>query len=141
MKDAHADDAAFADDDAFGDFSARADEAIVFDDDGVRLQRLEHAAQTGAARDVAVLADLRAGADRRPGVDHRVFTDIGADVDEARHQDGAARDVRGVADDRARHGAEACAREIFGRPLREFRRHLVVPVARRRDRRGSAPSD
>ena len=67
---------AFADDDAFGDFGARADEAIVFDDHGVRLQRLEHAADADAAGDVAVAADLRAGADGRPGVDHRALADM-----------------------------------------------------------------
>ena len=37
---------------------------------GSGLQRLKHAADAGAAGDMAVLADLRAGADRRPGVDH-----------------------------------------------------------------------
>ena len=54
--------------------------------DRAGLERLEHAADAGAARDVHVLADLRAAADRRPGIDHRTFADVGADVDEAGHQ-------------------------------------------------------
>ena len=55
---------------ALGHLGAGADEAVVLDDDGAGLQRLEHAADAGAAGDVAVLADLRAGADGGPGVDH-----------------------------------------------------------------------
>ncbi len=73
MEDAHADDAAALDDDAFDDFRARADEAVVLDDGGRGLQRLEHAADAGAARQMHALANLRAGADRGPGVDHRAF--------------------------------------------------------------------
>ena len=72
-------------------FRARPDEAVVLDDDRVRLQRLEHAADADAAGQVTVLADLRAGADGRPGVDHGAGVDIGADVDEARHQHDAGR--------------------------------------------------
>ena len=74
---------------------------------GFGLQRLEHAADADAAREVAVLADLRAGADRRPGVDHRALVDIGAEIDEGRHQHDARRDIGRVADDAVRHGAEA----------------------------------
>ena len=47
---------------------------------GIGLQRLEHAADADAARQVHVLADLRARADGGPGVDHRAFVDVGADV-------------------------------------------------------------
>src|ERR1700682_3510861 len=89
--DAHAQDGAFADDDALGNLRARADEAIVFDDHGVGLQRLKDAADADAAGDVAIAADLRARSDRRPGVDHRRFAHARADVDEARHQYGPAR--------------------------------------------------
>src|SRR3569623_319433 len=84
--DAHRDHAVVFDDHAFDHFGARADEAVVADDGGVGLHRLEHAADADAAREVDVLADLRAGADRGPGVDHGAFTDIGADVDVGGHQ-------------------------------------------------------
>ena len=40
---------ALPDDDPFGDFRPRADKAIVLDDDRVRLQRFEHAADSGSA--------------------------------------------------------------------------------------------
>ena len=99
---AHRQHRAFLDDDALGDFGAGADEAIVLDDHRPGLQRLEHAADPGAAGDVDVAADLGAAADRRPGVDHRPFADISADVDEARHQHRAGRDEGAAADDRAR---------------------------------------
>src|SRR5207248_6266456 len=85
-KDAHRQHRAALDDHALGDFGAGADEAIVLDDHGSGLQRLEHTADPGAARDVDVAADLSAAADSRPGIDHGAFADTGADVDEARHQ-------------------------------------------------------
>ena len=64
--------------------AARADERAVLDDHGRGLQRLEHAADPDAAGQVHVGADLRARADRRPRVDHRVLADPGADVHVAR---------------------------------------------------------
>ena len=81
----------------------------------------------GAAGDVALLADLRAGADGRPGVDHGVAVDVGAEVDEARHQHHAGRDVGRVPHHAARHGAEAGAAEARFVPAVEFRGHLVPP--------------
>ena len=79
------------------------------------------------ARDVDVAADLGAAADRRPGVDHRAFADIGAEVDEARHQHGIGGDVRALADDRAGHRAEPRGGEPCGVPAAEFGRHFVPP--------------
>src|SRR6478736_6762893 len=73
---------ALAHDRALGHFRARADEAIILDDHRTGLQRLEHAADAGAAGYVAVLADLRTGADRGPGIDHSALVDIGAEIDE-----------------------------------------------------------
>src|SRR5262245_5046990 len=46
--DPHGEDRALAHHDALGDLRASANEAIVLDDDRVGLQRLEHAADTGA---------------------------------------------------------------------------------------------
>ena len=115
--------------DAFDDFGARADEAVVLDDHRVGLQRLEHAADADAAREMHVLADLRAGADGRPGVDHGALVDIGADVDEARHQHDALARCRRRGARRARHGAEAGVAEAVLAPALELRRHLVPPGA------------
>jgi len=53
-------------------------EAIVLDDGRIGLQRLQHAADADAAGEMHVLADLRAGADGDPGVDHGLGIDIGA---------------------------------------------------------------
>src|SRR5690606_14796843 len=72
---------------------------------------------------VAVLADLRTGADRGPGVHHGAGADVGADVDEARHQHHVLADVRAAADDRAGHHARAVLAE----------RALVKVAAARRD--------
>src|SRR5258708_2338451 len=83
----HRDDRAFADDHAFGDFGTHADEAIVLDDGRRSLQRFEHAADARAAGDVAMLADLGTGADRRPTVHHGAVADITADIDEAPQPD------------------------------------------------------
>src|SRR5690606_12965145 len=74
--DAHRDHAAATDDHALDDLRARADEAVVLDDRRRRLQRLEHAADADAAREVNVAADLRAAADRRPRGDHRGPVDV-----------------------------------------------------------------
>ena len=79
---------AVADAGALGDDAARADACVSSPiDDRRRLRRFEHAADADAAREVDPFADLRARADRRPGVDHRVGADAGADVHVARHQD------------------------------------------------------
>src|SRR5215211_1747360 len=64
---AHADHRVLFNDDAFDDLAARADEAVVFDDRRVGLQRLEHAADADAAAQVHVLADLRTAAHGGPG--------------------------------------------------------------------------
>src|SRR6188768_3401456 len=92
---------------AFDDDRARADEAAVFDDDGLRSRWLEHAAQADAAGQMAVLADLRTRADRGPGVDHGAGADVGADVHVTRHHDRALLDERAVADRPWRHDAHA----------------------------------
>ena len=113
-EDAHREHRAALDDDALDDLGARADEAVVLDDRRARLQRLQHAADADAAREMHVAADLRAGADGRPGVDHRALADVGADVDERRHQHDVAADVRARAHDGARHDARAVGAEARG---------------------------
>ena len=60
------------------------------------------------------------------------FVDIGAEIDEGRHQHDARRDIGGAADDRARHGAEAGGAEAVLAPAVELRRHLVPPGRARR---------
>src|SRR6478752_6326545 len=123
-EDAHRPHRALAHDHALGDFRARADEAIVLDDHGFGLQRLQHAADADATGDMHALADLRAGADRRPGVDHGRFIDIGAEIDEGRHQHHVPGDVGRAADDGARHRAKAGIAKAVLAPALEFRGHL-----------------
>ena len=74
-----------------------------------------------------ILADLRATADRGPGVDHGAAADIGAQIDETRHQDGTGRDEGGVPDDRVRDGTESGRSEFIRTPAGELRRDLVPP--------------
>src|SRR6267142_1365208 len=90
-----------------------------------------------SAGEVHVLADLRAGADRCPGVDHRAFADIGAEVHERGHQHDVRRDVGGAAHDRAGDGAKARGAETVLAPALELGGHLVPPrrpAGRARDR-------
>ncbi len=124
---AHREDGALLDDDALDDLAARADEAVILDDDRLGLQGLQDAADPDPAGEVAVLTDLGAGADRRPGIDHRATADMGADIDEARHQDDVRRDIGRAPHDRAGHRAKAGIAEAVRRPAGEFGRHLVPP--------------
>ena len=55
------------------------------------------------------------------------WSDIGAEIDERRHQHHAGRDIGGAAHDAARHRAEAGGAEILVVPVVELRRHLVPP--------------
>ena len=54
-----------------------------------------------------ILADLGTRTDRRPSVHHSAFVNIGAKIDEGRHQHNARRDVGGPAYDAIGHGAKA----------------------------------
>src|SRR5690606_4562921 len=85
---AHRNHGVFFNDHAFDDFRSRADEAVVFDDGRIGLERFEHAADADAAGKMHALADLRAAADRGPGVDHGAFIDVRADVDVGGHHHG-----------------------------------------------------
>ena len=72
-------------------------------------------------------ADLRAGADRGPAVDHRALVDIGAEIDEGRHQHDVLADEGSAPHDGARHRAEAGLFEFVGGPAFELGGHLVPP--------------
>jgi hypothetical protein len=127
---AHRDHRVFFDDHAFHDFRAGADEAVVLDDHRVGLQRLQHAADAHATRQVNVLADLGARTDGGPGVDHRAFVHVGADVHVRRHQHGVLRDERTAAGHGRRHHAETGAGKVFLAPVGELGRHLVVELGK-----------
>src|SRR3990167_503391 len=122
---AHAQHRVLFDDHAFDHLVAGADEAVVLDDGGVGLQRLQHAADAHAARQVHVLADLRARAHGGPGVDHRAFVDVGADVDVAGHQHHALADEAAAPRHRRRHHAHAAGADRGLVDVRELGLHLV----------------
>src|SRR4029078_12328925 len=126
---AHGDHRAFFDHHALDDLGARADEAVVFDDGGAGLQRFEYAADADTARQVHVLADLGAGSDRGPGVDHGAAIYIRTDFQVARHEHDIRRDVRAAARRRGRHHARRAGGEqlaVVGlRACGIFERYLV----------------
>ena len=93
---------------------------------GHGLRRLEHAADADAARQVHVLADLRARTDRRPRVDHRAAVDVGADVHVARHHHDAPGQEGAEAGRRAGHDPHP------GRFVAVLQRQLVDVLERPR---------
>ena len=123
---AHGDDRAFAHPNAFHHLAAGADEAIIFDDGGGRLQGFENAADADPAGEVHAAADLRAGAHRRPGVHHGARADVGADVDITRHQDDIRGDVGAFADVGRGHDAKLAAGEILAGVIGELEGNFVV---------------
>ena len=98
---AHGDDGALLDDDSLHDLGTGADEAVILDDGGRGLDRLQDAANADSAGQMHVFADLGAGADGGPGIDHGARIDIGADVDIGGHEDTAGGDI-GAAPGRGR---------------------------------------
>ena len=95
---------------AFDNFRTRADEAIVFNYGGVRLQGFKHTADAHAAAQVHIAANLGTGTDRGPGVDHGAGADPSADVHVAGHQHRIGADIGATADQRSGH--DACARGL-----------------------------
>ncbi|MOA01638.1 hypothetical protein D3C78_1210580 [compost metagenome] len=75
-----------------------------------------------------VLADLCAGADRGPGVDHGAFADVGADVHIGRHQDRALGDEGAAARHGGRHHAHAGGGDLGFRHAFVLGGHLVEEV-------------
>src|SRR5262249_17901357 len=118
---------ALAHDHAFGNLRARADEAIVFQDDRARLQRLEHTADPGTAGDVTVLADLCAGPARAPGVAQGAETHIGAKIDEPRHQPAPGSDIGRASHPAVRPPPQPRFSKARVVPAVEFRRVFVPP--------------
>ncbi len=75
-----------------------------------------------------VLADLRATADGRPGVDQRTAVHEGADVDIAGHQHDVPGDIRPPPGDRIRHDTKSSFLEILLCSAGELQRYLVEIV-------------
>src|SRR5262249_58018141 len=97
---------------------------------------LEHAADADAAGKVHVAADLGAGADGRPGVDHGVRADARADVHVTGHEHDARLEERAVAADAVRDDAHAGGGEAL------LERDLVVELERAEARRlGAAQTE
>ena len=82
----------------------------------------QYSADAHAARKVDVSADLRAGADRGPRVDHRARVHVGADIDVRGHEDRSGSDVGAVTRYGVGHGAHA---QLF---VAVLKLHLVVPL-------------
>ena len=135
-EDAHGDHGAFLDDDPFDDLGAGPDEAVVFDDGRVGLQRLENPADTDATGEMNIGADLGTGTHGHPGVDHGAFPDIAADVDIGGHQNGVAGDVGALADDGIRYDANGLFLETLRGVVGKLEWHLVVEVGARGSQHG-----
>mmetsp|Transcript_18116 Transcript_18116/g.28068 ORF Transcript_18116/g.28068 Transcript_18116/m.28068 type:complete len:296 (-) Transcript_18116:65-952(-) len=126
---AHAQHRPLAHDTAFDHFGAGADKAVVLDDGRTRLHRLQHAADAHAARQVHVLADLRAGSNSGPGIHHGALVHIGAQVHKRRHQNHARRNKGRLADDTVGDSAEARSLPLIVAPALELAVDLVPPAA------------
>src|ERR1700680_5055657 len=75
---------------------------------------------------VHVLADLRAGADGSPRVDHGARVHICSNIHIAGHEHHVGRDVCAAPDGGRRHHAHAGRREPRLVPAAVFERHLVI---------------
>ena len=135
---AHGQHTALADDDALDHLGAGADETVILDYGWIGLQRLQHPADAHATRKVHALANLGAGADRSPGVDHRALVHIAADVHEAGHQHHVLPHIGALAHHGPRHGPEARRLEAVGVPAVELVTDLVPPGANAAAERESA---
>src|SRR6056297_1189074 len=127
--DPHPQNRAFAHDAALDHLRARADKAVILDDRGTGLHWLEHAADAHTARQVHVLADLRAAAHGGPCIHHRAFTHMGAKVHEAWHQYDTGRDIGGFAHHAVGHGTKPRRFPVGLAPALELAVDLVPPAA------------
>ena len=82
---AHRQDAAPLHDHAFYHLRAGPDEAMVLNDGGVGLQRFKHTTNAYTTGKVNICTNLSAGTNGRPGIDHRVHSNMSADVHVAGH--------------------------------------------------------
>lgn len=83
---AHGNNGSLFNDHAFDNFRSCANKAVIFDDRRPGLHRFEHTTDAGAAGQVHILADLRAGTDSCLGVDESAAVYIRANIDVAGHQ-------------------------------------------------------
>ncbi len=74
-----------------------------------------------------ILADLGAGPDRGPAVDHRSLIHIGADVHKRRHQHHALGDIGRPAHDGSRHRAKPGVPPAVFTPALKLAGHFVPP--------------
>ena len=123
---AHTEHGVFFNHDTFDHLRARADKAVVFNDGGARLHRLQHAANAYAARQMHMLADLCARAYCGPGVHHRALIHIGTNVHVAGHQDRALGDVAAAPRHRGRHHAHTGFAHLLFTQVGELGGHLVI---------------
>src|SRR5690606_19617986 len=116
------------DDKTYDDFSTREEQAEALEDHRICLLRHQYVADYDVNREQHILADLRAGADGNPSIDHRPAVHIGTEIDEARHQDDIRRDIGALAHHAIRHGAEPCLAELGFAPAFKLAWNLVPPV-------------
>ena len=100
---------------------------MIFNDHRPRLQRLKHAANANPAGQMHILADLRARADRRPGIDHRALINISAQINKGWHQHHTRRNVGRAADHTAWHRPEPRILKLSIAPAIELAGNLVPP--------------
>ena len=82
---------------AFGHDATTSNQYVVTNDDGRSLRWLEDSADTDAARQMNVGADLCATTNGGPRIDHRVGSNTRADVHVTRHHDHTTIEKRSVA--------------------------------------------
>src|SRR5690606_15302952 len=91
---------------ALYDDTARTDKYVVFNDYRRGLHRLKHTTNAHATTQVNVLSDLRAASYRGPGIHHRSFIDISANVHIRGHHNDAFADVAAVTCNGMRYHAD-----------------------------------
>ena len=97
---------------ALSDYATASDVTLVLDNHRRCLRWFKDTADSDPTREVNVLADLRAGSDRGPGVDHRVLSNVSADVDITRHHHHSRCLVAAPASLCSRHNPHATSHEI-----------------------------
>lgn len=95
---ASAEDGAALDDSTFIDSGIPPNQNIILDDYRQSANRLEYPTNLRTGGNVTIAANLRTGTNEGVGIDHRVFINVSAHIDEhRRHADYAAGDVGTIA--------------------------------------------